>query len=127
MSEFEQGLLNFISKWEDSDKIANQSEFVDNFLVVMRRCDDEDFEFDGNGSYFGKQVTLRVGSYYNWDYNRSLGFEIAYDDNNIVVYTSNNDGYWVAPYIAVNRQKDDVKFEYVNLVLKEKLKSVFGL
>lgn len=127
MNDFEQNLLNFIEKWGVSDYLANQSEFVDNFLIVMRRCDDEDFMFDGRGSYFGKQVTLRVGSHYNWDYNRSLSFEIAYDDNNIVVYTSNNGGYWVAPYIAVNRQKDDVKFKYINLILKEKLMSVFGL
>lgn len=120
-------LTKHVADWGSVEGIKplNDERFIATFLICLRAADYEDFCFDGDGSYFGKQVTWSVGSGHWIKLDRNLNFEIAYSESQIRVYSANNNGYWVSEYISVT--KGDIYFEDVYLTLKDKLLEVFGL
>lgn len=120
-------LTKNITDWNSIEgvKPLNDKSFIDTFLICLKDADYEDFCFDGDGSYFGKQITWSVGSG-NWiKLDRNLNFEIAYSESEIRVYSANNNGYWVSEYISVT--KGDAFFEDVYSTLRDKLLDIFGL
>ena len=128
MSDIESGLEEYIRKWSSVDGIkpCNEQDFYELFTELLKSdLDDRDFEFDGDGSYFGKQVSLNVGSAYSWCFRNTLSFEIAYSNDRIKVYTGNHDGFWTPEYIDMDTS--DERFNYLKAVLFTKLREVFGL
>ena len=81
-----------------------------------------DVTFDGEGSYFGKQVTISKDTNYRIS---NYGFEIAYSDNHIRVYTSNHHGFQVPEFIDLYDKDED--FKELKELLNTKLKELLGL
>lgn len=128
MSDIESGLEDYISKWSSVDDVkpCNEQDFYELFTELLKSdLDDRDFEFDGDGSYFGKQVSLNVGSSYSWGSRNTLSFEIVYSNDRIRVYTGNHNGFWTQEYIDMDAS--DERFNYLKAVLFTKLREVFGL
>lgn len=101
----------------------DQYKFFELFLVYIKSLTSNDFTFDGEGSYFGNQITvcqkLRFGGI------SLLDFEVAYDDNQIVVYTANHHGFYVRPYCCI--KNDDSRFNVFLKEFKNTIASKFGL
>ena len=128
MSGIEGSLEDYIAKWSsiDSVKPCNEQNFYELFTELLKSdLDDRDFEFDGEGSYFGKQVSLNIGSLYSWGFRNTLSFEIAYSNDRIRVYTGNHNGFWTQEYIDMD--SSDERFNYLKAALFTKLREVFGL
>ena len=119
-------LEQYIKNWNKLQgvKPENEDVFIDMFIVFLSELSDEqDIQFDGKGSYFGKQVTIDYNSSYR--YRSLLKFEIAYSVNQIRVYTGNNNGYWQPEYICMS--SDHARFNELNTVFRQTLLRLFGL
>ena len=122
-----ENLSLLVQKWKDVEgvKPQNDPQFIECFLECLKDADYEDFTFDGDGAYFGKQVTWEVGSHYWCNKDVNLSFEIAYSDNEIRVYTGRNEGFWVSEYISINSKHE--YFYTTKHILIQKLKEIFGI
>lgn len=119
-------LHEYITDWNLKNiKPKNEDVFIDLFIEWLNSIDDcRDVVFDGEGSYFGRQVSIVKDSIYKIGYD--FGFEISYDFNHTIsVYTDKHNGYWWPEYIKLN--KGDDRFEEVALSLKRCLLNAFGL
>lgn len=120
-------LIEYIDKWNaiEGVKPKNEPLFVVEFIKLLNNYpDDREVTFDGEGAYFGKQVTLEPFSFFGKS-PRQLRFEMAYSDTLIKVYTATHDGYWNPEYLSMG--KDDVNFEDVKGEVFKFLHRVFGL
>lgn len=119
----------YIKNWNSVQygevKPKNDSEFINLFISFLQDiAQEEDLSFDGEGAYFGKQVTINHER--NSRYSDTLiCFEIAYDSENIRVYTSNHHGYWTPEYIALSILHED--FDRLKTALFDFLKRGFGI
>ena len=113
------------SFWNSLDRTKNCVEMLKPFLDFLDLITDErDVTFDGEGSYFGKQITINYNSQYNS--RNPFQFEIAYDfEDKISIYTANNNGFWVPEYFVLIESHPD--FEETKNKLNEFLKRIFGL
>ena len=120
-------LSTMVQRWKDVEGIKpqNDQKFIDAFSKCLLEANYEDFTFDGDGAYFGKQVTWEVDSQYWGIRDPHLNFEIAYPDKEIRVYDGRNNGFWVCEYISMN--KDHESFNYLKEALFQKLQEVFGM
>ena len=120
-------LSTLVQRWKDVEGIKpqNDQKFIDAFSKCLIEADCEDFTFDGDGAYFGKQVTWEVDSQYRGSRDPHLNFEIAYSDKEIRVYDGRNNGFWVCEYISMN--KDHLSFNCLKETLFQKLQEVFGI
>lgn len=121
-------LKTYVRNWKDLEgcKPCDEAAFIAPFIKVLESADEGDFEFDGDGSYFGKQVTFRYGSYYSWGYTDiELHFEIAYAKDQIRIYTAYHNGFWTQEY--VNMTEHNPNFERLSQAIFTKLRGVFGL
>lgn len=121
-------LRDYVRNW---DKIkngifpVNEKEFIELFSYFLLNIEDErDVCFDGDGAYFGKQVTIQWNSGV-WRGDKDLTFEVPYCDRKIVVYTGNNEGFWVSPYIDLT--PNDEYFYLIQTSLFKLLFRAFGL
>lgn len=122
-----QPLIDYVSNWNSIEgvKPKNEKLFLDYFLLLINNYPDErEVNFDGDGSYFGKQITLEPFSFWGRG-NQNISFEIAYNDNNISVYTKNHNGYWTPEFISMTSDND--RFNEVKKCLFDFLYRVFGL
>lgn len=122
-----QPLIDYVSNWNNIEGIKPQNEkkFLDYFLLLIKNYpDDREVVFNGEGSYFGKQITLEPFSYWGRP-NHLLCFEVSYNENKISVYSASNCGFWVPEFISLS--KGDDLFEEVKKVLFDFLYVVFGL
>ena len=120
-------LKNYIQNWSKIEGIkpCNENEFIDEFIKLITSLDDErDISFDGEGSYFGKQITLHLNSGV-WVGDPLIYFEIAYSQSEIRVYRANHSGFWTPEYISMSSKHP--RFEEIKNPLFELLKRVFGL
>ena len=125
-SDFEK-LKQYIRDWNAIDGIKPQNEplFMFEFVKLLQNYPDErEVEFDGEGAYFGKQVTLLPFSTWGKQSNE-LNFEVAYDKSEIRVYSGRNNGFWWPEFIRITNVDPDFKPLYD--VLIGFLKNVFGL
>lgn len=100
-------------------------EFIKLFIDFLRDEQDELEIFEiADGAYFGKQIT--IGDKHRYYSSTEIRLEIAYDDNNIVVYTANHNGYWVPPYISLT-SKDGVTFYNVRAFLFIFIRTKMGI
>jgi hypothetical protein len=106
--------------------------FIDFFTAYTfsPKADKRDIEFNGEGAYFGKQITIREGSAnrFGWnDIGEVTEVEVAYDftSGHICIYTANNDGFWVKPFLELK----DTHSEYPKLkdALHRMLSDYFGV
>lgn len=113
----------YVENWHavDGIKPCNESVFIDLFLEYLDGLDVTNLQFDGEGSYFGKQVTLHE----NYFGCSSLGFEVAYDTHLIKVYTNKHNGFWVPEYICMSAKHED--FERVYKPFMAYLRKSFGV
>lgn len=126
-SEFEP-LIQYVKNWNSIDglKPNNEPEFINEFIkLIANYPDDREVEFDGEGAYFGKQVTLRPFSYYGKG-PRELEFEMAYSPDYISIYTANHHGFWNPEYVKVDRKMHTAFYE-IYPVLMTFLKGAFGI
>jgi hypothetical protein len=120
-------LLEYIEHWNKIDGIKPQNEpkFIELFIDFMQSLDDSgDIDFEGDGSYFGKQIKVYKDRNYSRHYG--YGFEIAYCDSIISVYKDNHEGFWTPEYIRV-RNVEDNDFHKVKSVIKETMLRLMGL
>ena len=87
--------------------------------------DERDISFDGEGSYFGKQITLSYGSGV-WVGDKDLSFEISYSYEKISVYRKDHEGYWVPEYLSVSSGKHP-EYRMLADVLFPLLRKAFGV
>lgn len=98
----EEWLINYIRDWKNSPspKPINDDVFLFHFIAWIKSEKNMlEFEFDGAGAYFGKQITISRFNNYGYDI---LRFEIAYTNTIIKIYDGNNEGYWVPEYVDIN-------------------------
>lgn len=122
MKEFE----NYIKAWKsvEGTKPCNEDFFIDEFIKFIRDFDDSrDISFDGDGSYFGKQVTIQGDSVYKP--NPYLHFEISYSETKISIYTGRHEGYWTPEYVRM--VINDPRFSELKNELFAFLYRIFGL
>lgn len=120
-------LADYITNWKQLDglKPSNEPIFIEWFIKLLENYpDDREVEFDGEGAYFGKQVTLKPFSFYGRT-SGVLDFEIAYHPDLISVYTAHHHGFWNPEYIKMDKSHND--FSYLHSCLINFLKTVFGL
>jgi len=83
-----QELKDYLKHWHaiEGIKPKNVPYFIDLFEAFMDGLtDSRDISFDGDGSYFGQQVTIAEDSVFC---NVEFGFEICYCATIVRVYTS---------------------------------------
>ena len=104
--------------------IQNKDEIIDIFIQFFNNIEDEnDVEFEGDGSYFGKQINIMYNRY---SYNRnSIFIEIAYSYDKISIYTAEHNGFWVPEYIKID--KSHKRFKELQNSLYDLLRKVFGV
>lgn len=120
-------LKEYIENWISIEglKPCNEELFINEFINLLNTIDDDrDISFDGEGSYFGKQITLHWNSGV-WVGDPLINFEIAYSQSSISVYTANNHGFWTPEYLSMTSK--DARFDEVKTALFKLLYRVFGL
>ena len=123
-------LSDLVEKFKTNDNRFDHEIFINTFMAWLEagiESDDIEIEFDGNGAYFGKQVTIKNSEHALYYDPHSLSFEIAYDINNIVIYTARHNGFWVNPYFSISSEKDTSRFYFVYYNLIGHIKKLFGL
>ncbi len=122
-------LSDFITNWNKNPdtRKENDSAFITLFceLISSPHFDERDVTFDGDGAYFGKQITINVGSTWRMSSVSDLDFEIAYDHSQIVIYTANHNGFWVEPFVSMTHHHPE--FFKMRRALYSLLMRVFGL
>jgi len=117
-------LEKYIEKWEavEGIKPKNQKVFIDSFIEFINKLDDcSVFSFDGEGSYFGKQLSIRRDFFSEFD----LSFEICFDEKTLSIYTGNHDGLWTPEYVLMSSRHK--RFDELMGVIKNKFRWAFGL
>jgi len=127
-NEDKDALIQYVDQWNAINDIAkpqNEKTFIDLFYkLFLEDYDDREVEFNGQGSYFGYQVTLYPDSMYGKTH-RNLKFEVAYNKENISVYSANHNGFWYPEFIRL--KKGDPEFDALILAWMNFLTCVFGL
>jgi hypothetical protein len=124
-SDFKQ-LSEYVSEWRTKDlKPCNEKVFINEFIKLIDNYPDErEVTFDGDGSYFGKQVTLEPFSFYGRS-DRNLAYEVAYSNSTIRVYNADHHGFWNPEFISMDSSHED--FTRLKDSLYKFLTTVFGL
>lgn len=105
--------------------IQNKDEIIDIFIQFFNNIEDEnDVEFEGDGSYFGKQINIMYNRLYSYNRN-SIFIEIAYNYDKISIYTAEHNGFWVPEYIKID--KSHKRFKELQNSLYDLLRKVFGV
>lgn len=126
LNETEKKLDDYVEYWKlQQVKPVNEDKFFYPFLRFLDEFDEvRDFEFLGDGYYFGKVVMLKPG--YTWGTGtNNLKFEITYSKSHIKVYSLNHNGYCVPEYLDI--PDDFLKFEMLSTRLNAMLKKLFGV
>jgi hypothetical protein len=123
MKTFEEHIKEFIEITSKGEKPEVDEEFIYSFTEFLSlRIEDLDIIGVGEGAYFGKQIVVAENTPFA---NDSTDIEIAYDKNNIVVYTARHNGFWVPPYISI--KSDHPLFGHVRTNLINFIKVKMGL
>jgi hypothetical protein len=103
--EVKNKLKEYIENWNSIKgvKPENESEFVSLFCDFLFEADLY-MEFDGDGAYFGKQISIHENSYFS---DSVFNFEIAYSNENISIYSGNHNGFWVPEYVSMTSEHKD--------------------
>lgn len=120
-------LKEYIKNWLtiEGKKPCNEDLFVNGFIDLLNKIDDDrDISFDGEGSYFGKQITLHWNGGV-WVGDPLIHFEIAYSESHISVYKADHQGFWTPEYLSMSHK--DSRFNEVKKHLFKLLYRVFGL
>lgn len=112
---------------------SNSKEMIELFIELFDAyrngiLDIRDVEFDGDGSYFGKQVSIEVNrSFGVHSQLNDIGVEVAYNlySGKIVIYTSLHGGFWAKPYIELDNTHSE--YGYLAVSFRGMLKELFGL
>lgn len=121
-----EALRIYVQDWnaiKQERKPENQESFISLFLDFLIKCDNDNITFDGDGAYFGKQITIDNGMPYTND--PQLCFEVAYSKDKISIYTGNNNGFWYPEYVQIT--KDHSEFNRIFDVIKKKLITFIGI
>lgn len=119
-------LKKYIKEWNyfEGIKPQNDTNFIKMFIDFISKIDDSnDIEFDGDGSYFGKQVSIVYNRHYNCDFY--LNFEVAYYKSKISVYSGKHNGFWTPEFIIIDSEHEF--FEQLYSQLHKTLLWAFGL
>lgn len=119
-------LKDYLKQWHKIEGIKpkNVPYFIDLFEAFMDGLtDSRDISFDGDGSYFGQQVTIEEDSVYRS--SGEFGFEICYCATIVRVYSSNHNGFWHPEYIDL--KIDEPYFDKIRNVIYRTLVRLFGL
>lgn len=125
--EFEP-LIQYVKDWQKTEFVKPQNEqlFIDGFITLIKNYpDDREIEFNGEGAYFGKQVTLSPFSYYGYTSCDELMFEVAYCEDKISIYTAHHYGFWSPEFLRMD--KTDNRFSELKTELFKFLSNCFGL
>ena len=108
-----EALKEYIENWNAVDGIKpdNDEVFIKGFIKYLESEETKEVTFDGDGAYFGKQVSIQP--YYSYFPEQYQCYEIAYGDGKIVIYNGMHNGFWVPPY-ATLKEGD----EYYDMVCK---------
>jgi hypothetical protein len=113
----------------ESDSIALIKYFVYLFeaYTFSPHKDKRDIEFNGEGAYFGKQITIREGSTFGSINENSVEIEVAYDftSGHIVIYTANHGGFWVKPFLEIKNTHSE--YPALKAALHRMLTDYFGV
>lgn len=90
--------------------------------------DKRDIVFDGDGSYYGKQISIREGS--SGRYPQGTGvteIEVAYDfvSGHICIYDDNHNGFCIKPYLEIKYTHSE--YSKLAAALHRMLSDYFGI
>jgi hypothetical protein len=115
------------------DSVEMVNFFIDFFKSYTNSStrDNRDIQFDGEGAYFGKQISIREGSanrYGMHTYETEVTqIEVAYDfvAGNICIYSDNHNGFWVNPYLSITQYHSE--YPKLKEALHKMLLDYFGV
>ena len=120
-------LENYLTNWFNIENIKPKNEpvFIQEFIkfISPENFENLQFSFDGDGSYFGKQITVSI--FNNWNSGYLLQFEICYDYKKISVYNANHNGFWTPEFIDI--EKNNGNFSKLQTKLSKLLFHFFGI
>lgn len=121
-------LSEYITNWhklDNHDRPHNEEVFIDEFVDFIKDPLVEQLvTFDGDGSYFGKQITIESNSGFGDPIN-PVDLEIAYSRDEVIIYTANHEGFWVSPYLSMDINHK--RFNRVMVPFFNMLHKVFGV
>ena len=119
-------LSEYISNWKQIEGIKpiNEPIFIEEFSKMLPQIETCDISYNGDGSYFGQEVSIIFGSY-GMNIDRNLCFEIAYSQTEIRVYDGNHAGYWTPEYLSLKKGQEN--FDVIKELLFSNLIRLFGL
>lgn len=122
-------IVKYVKDWNilEGVKPENNEHFILHFIILLNTMEnDSDISFQGEGSYFGKQVGIAIDQSFGWSRPLpELTFEIAYSNRQIVVYSGNHNGFWHPPYISL--KEGEPLFIDLQKALYLRLSKAFGL
>lgn len=126
-------LLGDISMYNESvedelikliDSYSTKSDdFTLAFIEFLKNIPVDCVEFNGEGYYLGKQITIDTAST-PFTY-KGVCFELVYSSSQIIVYTGLHNGYYVESYL--NLLLGEYLFDELQQALLSLLSKVFGL
>lgn len=122
-------LVELVKTFNPSVDEESEQIFSTNFLKLFQEClikcsEDVYIEFQGEGAYFGKQITLSFNGFYHMCNDPiELNFEMAYDfsTEQFVIYRANHHGYWIPSFCSGKMTK-----EFQN-IFRNTLLNAFGI
>jgi hypothetical protein len=102
---------------------TKSDDFTHTFIEFLKNLEVEFVEFNGDGYYWGKQITIdTVSTPFT---TKGVCFELEYSPSRIVVYTGLHNGYYPESYL--NLQLGEYLFDELQMALSSLLSKVFGL
>lgn len=103
-------LISLLKDWNSIEGIkpVNDKDIIESFIKFFWPDDEKEFvdmwiTFEGDGSYFGKQISMEEDNRWEMKPDDLLSLEISHSQDKISVYTGNHHGFWTPEYIKLKR------------------------
>ena len=122
ISMYNESVENELIKLIDSYS-TKSDDFTLAVIEFLKNVPVEFVEFNGEGSYWGKQIIIDTAS--TPFTSKGVCFELVYSPSQIIVYTGLHNGYYVESYL--NLMLGEYLFDELQKALTSLLSKVFGL
>lgn len=122
ISMYHESVENELIKLIDSYS-TKSDDFTLTFIEFLKNLSVDFVEFNGEGYYWGKQITIDTAS--TPFTSKGVCFELVYSPSQIIVYTGLHNGYYVESYL--NLMLGEYLFDELQKALSSLLSKVFGL
>ena len=101
----EERIKQYLETWESRGRPKNEPEFIEPFIEIIESASVENWHFDGEDYYCGWTAVCSDNLLYPVDLS-APGFEFAYSDDFVKVFTDRHKGFWAPEYIKLDTADD---------------------